>query len=97
MDGFSWWSAERALATTRFELAVVEWSFGQGWFPAMDKRTSWLSGLGNDIDLRKMATGGQKQRSANCRRVPEAGELNGDDGCCLELLSRSAEVESIAW
>lgn len=43
-----------------------------------------------------MATG-KKLRSTNCRHVPEASELNGENGCCLERLSRSAGADSLAW
>lgn len=43
-----------------------------------------------------MATG-KKQRSANCRHVPEASELNRSDSRCLEVLSRSTEAKSSAW
>ena len=51
-----------------------------------------MSWLRNDIDLRKMATE-WKLRSADCRHVPEASELNGGNGCCLEGLSRIAEAD----
>lgn len=49
------------------------------------QKANWLSGLRNDIDLRKMATE-RKPRSANYRHVPEASELNGENGYCLEML-----------
>lgn len=51
-------------------------------------RANWLSGLRNDIDLRKMASE-KKPRSVNCRHVPEASELNGENGCCLEVLKQT--------
>lgn len=51
-------------------------------------RTNWPSGLRNDIDLRKMATE-EKPRSANCRHVPEASELNRENGRCLEVLKQT--------
>lgn len=51
-------------------------------------RANWLSELRNDIDLRKMASE-KKPRSANCRHVPEASELNGENGCCLEVLKQT--------
>lgn len=56
-------------------------------------RTNWLSGLGNDIDLRKMASE-KKPRSANCRPVPEATELNAENGCCLEVLKQTVLLGS---
>lgn len=96
----SWWSAERAVATAWVKLAVsslcvCEASAGSG-VGRRDTRTNWLSGRRNDIELRKMATG-RRPRSADCRHVPEASELNGEDGCCLEVVSRRASADRLAW